>query len=265
MNETRKQKMKKNIKLEIEIIVIMMIIIGITSAMAAGVPGVPRDFNLIPGDGSITLSWNEPAYDGDSEITGYRIYYGMMADGLSIIDDVATLTYTHTSLTNGNTYYYAVSALNQYGEGEKTEVLETTPELSNPLMEEITVGDWENIHTIYVGEGVYFNLVDATHTMIVESVTSSSMLISVSWNSQPLTMSKGDSKIIDINDDGKDDFKFTCLTITSESAEGFPQTVKFSFTTKNIGGSSEGNTPGFELVALITSIGIVLILLRRGN
>jgi len=237
------------------------------STMAAEVPGVPRDFNVTSGDGYVELAWSEPVDNGGSDITGYRIYRGIMEDGLSIVEDVTDIHYTDTGLQNGQIYYYVVSALNAEGEGEKTEILEATPESSTPLMEEITVGDWENIHTIYVGEGVYFNLVGGTHTLLVESVTSSSTVLSVSWNLQSLTMSDGDSKIIDVNGDGKDDLKITCVTITSEPAEGFPQTVKFSFTTKNIGESSEGGTPGFELWTLLVAglvvLSIVSIFRRR--
>ena len=80
-------------------------------------------------------------------------------------------------------------------------------------------------------------------------------------------MSEGDSENVDVNSDGTDDFKFTCKTITSKSAEGFPQTVKFTFTTKNLGESSKGGTPGFELwtfvIAGLVVFSIVYIFRRR--
>jgi len=238
---------------------VLLVIPG--STMAAEVPGVPRGFNVTSGDGTVTLAWSEPAYDGGSAITGYRIYYGMAADGLSIVEDVTVLTYIHTGLANGNTYYYAVSALNLEGEGEKTEILEATPKPSTPLMTELTIGDWTAVTIIYVGEGVYFDIAGETHTIVVESVTSTSAVISVSWDPQSLTMSEKNSKTIDVNGDGTNDFKFICVTITSEPAEGFPQTVKFSFTTKNLGGISgneTGGTPGFELWTLLIA-GLVVL------
>jgi len=245
----------------------MLVLLGVLlvvpiSTMAAEVPGVPVGFSVTAGDGYVELAWSEPADDGGSDITGYRIYRGIMEDGLGIVEDITDMHYTDTGLQNGQTYYYAVSALNAEGEGEKTEIVEATPESSTPLMEEITVGDWENIHTIYVGEGVYFNLAGGTQTIIVESVTPTRAIISVSWDTQSLIMSEGDSVNIDVNGDGKDDFKITCKTITSNPAEGFPQTVEFSFTTKNIGGSSgNGNsgTPGFELSIFVAASLIALI------
>jgi hypothetical protein len=250
-----------------KIVIIMLVLLGVllvlpVSTMAAEVPGVPVGFSVTAGDGYVELAWSEPADDGGSDIAGYRIYRGIMEDGLSILEEITEMHYTDTGLQNGQSYYYAISALNAEGEGEKTDVLEATPESSTPLMEEITVGDWENIHAIYVGEGVYFNLAGGTQTMIVESVTPTRAIISVSWDTQSLIISEGDSVNIDVNGDGKDEFKITCKTITSNPAEGFPQTVEFSFTTKNIGGSSgNGNsgTPGFEFWTLVIAGLVVLI------
>ena len=253
------------------IIAAFMLSVVPASTMAAEVPGVPIGFSVTAGDETVTLAWSEPEEDGGSDITGYRIYRGIMEDGLSIVEDVTDMHYTDTGLQNSQTYYYAVSAFNAEGEGEKTEILEATPESSTPLMTELTIGDWTAVTTIYVGEGVYFNIAGGTHTIVVESVTSADALISVSWDPKSLTMPEGDSKTIDVNGDGTNDFKLTCVTITSEPAEGFPQTVKFSFTTKNLGGSSgNGNseTPGFELWTLVVA-GIVVLsvvsVFRRGR
>jgi len=234
------------------------------STIATEVPGVPIGFSVTAGEESVILAWSEPAYDGGSAITGYRIYRGIMEDGLGILEDVnaVDMYYTDNGVQNGQTYYYAVSALNAEGEGEKTEILESTPESSTPLMTELTIGDWTAVTTIYVGEGVYFDIAGGTHTMVVESVTSTNALLSVSWSPQSLTMSKGDTKNVDVDGDGKDDFKITCKTITSNPAEGYPQTVELSFTTK-IEGSSGNGTPGFEIVALVAAIGGALILFRH--
>jgi len=232
------------------------------SVMAAEVPGVPIGFSVTSGDGYAELAWSEPTDDGGSVITGYRIYYGMMVDGLSILEDVTDLHYTYTGLANDQTYYFAVSALNAEGEGEKSNIIPVTPGGGAPLMTEITVRDYETFVIIYVGEGIYFDIADDTETLIVDSVTSTSASMTTSWGTQSLTMSEGDAKNVDVDGDGTDDFKITCKTITSEPEEGYPQTVEFSLTT-DIGGSSGGGTPGFEFVALLAAIGVALILLRR--
>jgi len=100
----------------------------------------------------VTLAWSEPADDGGSDITGYRIYRGIMEDGLGIVKDVTVMVYTDIGLQNGQIYYYTVSALNAEGEGEKTQILSATPEGDAPLITEITVGDDETLVIIYVGE-----------------------------------------------------------------------------------------------------------------
>ena len=258
----------KKIKIVIKTLLLLAALsIFSTSIMAAEVPGIPIGFMVTAGNGYVMLAWSEPSHDGGSVITSYRIYKGVSEDILDIWEDVNDLYYTDETVANGNTYYYAVSALNAEGEGEKTGILEATPESSTPLMTELTIGDWTAVTIIYVGEGVYFDIAGGTHTIVVESVTSTSAVISVSWDPQFLTISEGDSKTIDVNGDGTNDFKFTCVTITSEPAEGFPQTVKFSFTTKNLEESSEGGTPGFELwtllIAGILTFGAINVFRRR--
>ncbi|MBU0497299.1 MAG: fibronectin type III domain-containing protein [Candidatus Thermoplasmatota archaeon] len=242
-----------------------MLSVMLVPTIAAEVPGIPIGFNTTGRDGMVTLAWSEPEDDGGSDITGYRIYRGIMEDGLGIVEDVTDMTYTDTGLQNGQTYYYAVSALNAEGESEKTQILPATPQGDSPLITEIIVGEFENIHIIYVGEGVYFNLAGETYTVVVESVTDTTVTFFVDWGGiQSFTISEGDSENIDANGDGKDDFKITCKTITSDPAEGYPQTVKFSFTTKNLGGSS-GGTPGFEVILVLIALSVALFWKRKRN
>jgi hypothetical protein len=239
-------------------IMILMIMVAFVlsvvpaSAIAAEVPGVPIGFSVNSGDGYVILAWSEPTDDGGSDITGYRIYRGILEDGLGIVEDVTDMHYTDNGLQNGQTYYYAISALNAVGEGEKTEILPATPEAESPQMTLIVIGNYNTVVIIYVGEGVYFDIAGGTHSVVVESVTATSAVITVSSDLQSFTMSEEDSENIDVNGDGTDDFKITCKTITSEPAEGFPQTVEFSFT-KNIGGTSGGGTPGFELWTVVVA------------
>lgn len=257
--------LRKTIKIMI-LMIMAAFVLSIISAptLAAEVPGIPIGFAAtVHPDGQVDLAWSKPADDGGSPITGYRIYRGITADELVILEDVTDVTvmnYTDTGLANDQTYYYAVSALNAEGEGEKTEILSaTTPEGEEPHLTEIIIADYTIFTIIYVCEGVYFDIGGGTHTIVVESVTSTNAIMSISWGTQSLTMSEGDSENIDVNGDGTNDFKITCKTITSNPAEGFPQTVEFSFTTGSFGpGSGTGGTPGFEFWTLIVA-GIVVL------
>jgi hypothetical protein len=231
-------------------------------AMAAEVPGIPTGLWVASfEEGAVTLAWAEPADDGGSDIIGYRIYRGIVEDELGILEDVTEMLYTDTGLANGQTYYYAVSAFNAEGEGEKTEILSATPEAEEPHMTEIIIADYTIFTIIYVGEGVYFDIAGGTHTIVVESVTSTNAIMSISWGTQSLTMSEGDSENIDVNGDGKDDFRIKCVKITSDPAEGYPQTAEFSFTTGSFGPGS--GTPGFELIAVLIAVALIIFFKRK--
>ena len=72
-------------------------------------------------DTRIDLSWTAPAYNGGTDITGYRIE--VSADGgdtwnvLAANTNNLTTTYSHTGLTKGDTRKYRVSAINSIGTG----------------------------------------------------------------------------------------------------------------------------------------------------
>jgi len=89
------------------------------SAVPCTLPSAPRNLKGIGGNGKITLSWEAPENDGGSAITGYRIYWGSTSGNYTESKEVGNvLTHTITGLTNGQTYYFAVSAINEAGEGE---------------------------------------------------------------------------------------------------------------------------------------------------
>ena len=98
------------------------------SATPAGIPTDPTIISASPGNGQIVLSWSAPASDGGSAITAYNVYRGN-APGMerlyTIIGNV--LTYTDTNLTNGQTYYYNVSAVSLAGEGVLSVEISATP------------------------------------------------------------------------------------------------------------------------------------------
>jgi Putative Ig domain len=86
------------------------------------------------GTGSASLSWTIPTLNTNgtpaTDLAGYHIYYGTNPNSLDTVIDVPgakTTEYEISNLTNGTTYYFAVTAYNSLGvdsadsnEGSKT-------------------------------------------------------------------------------------------------------------------------------------------------
>ena len=90
----------------------------IMGAVISVAPGAPTNLSASPGNTSVTLTWTAPASDGGSPITGYKLYRSTTSGGTySLIASPSVLTYTDTGLTNGQTYWYKVSAVNAIGVG----------------------------------------------------------------------------------------------------------------------------------------------------
>ena len=101
-----------------------------TPTASTTVPGAPTLNAPSAGDGQVVLTWSAPSDDGGSAITGYNIYRGISSDGEIILTTIGNvLTFTDTGLTNGQTYYYKVSAVNGEGEGALSSERSATPML----------------------------------------------------------------------------------------------------------------------------------------
>jgi hypothetical protein len=71
-------------------------------------PATPSGLSTAPLDGSLQLSWNAVA-----GATGYKVYYDTVSLPTNSIDVGNVTSYTLSGLTNGQTYYVAVSAYAQ--------------------------------------------------------------------------------------------------------------------------------------------------------
>ncbi|OPX65580.1 MAG: Fibronectin type III domain protein [Methanomassiliicoccales archaeon PtaB.Bin215] len=95
---------------------------------ANSLPSAPIDLDADAGNGTVVLTWDAPSNTGGSPITGYKIYRGTSAATLTLLATVGLVTeYTDDTVTNGQTYYYKVSAVNAIGEGAMSELDEATP------------------------------------------------------------------------------------------------------------------------------------------
>ena len=101
--------------------------VPITVTPIAGTPpGPPTGLTGSPGNGQVSLSWTAPANNGGVEISGYRVYRGTTSGGETPVTTggcsglAAVTSCTDTGLTNGQRYFYQVSAVNAVGEGNKS-------------------------------------------------------------------------------------------------------------------------------------------------
>jgi len=94
-----------------------------------GSPSAPRNLESTAGDGHVNLVWDPPLDNGGSNIKEYKIYRGPSSGEESYFDSVdeSITSYNDNDLTNGQTYYYKISAVNDDGEGEKSSEVSATP------------------------------------------------------------------------------------------------------------------------------------------
>jgi len=89
---------------------------GVTPAIPVTVPAVPTGLTAAPGDAQVTLGWTAVA-----GASSYNVYRSTSAGSQgSKIGSSSTTQYVDSAVTNGATYYYAVTADNAVGEGTAT-------------------------------------------------------------------------------------------------------------------------------------------------
>lgn len=94
----------------------------------ASAPLAPTNLAASSGVQKVTLSWT-----GSLTATSYNIKRSTSPSGpFAVVGSSATTTYADTSVTNGTTYYYVVSALNSVGESANTSPVLVTPD-STPV------------------------------------------------------------------------------------------------------------------------------------
>ena len=98
-----------------------------TCGGSATVPGAPT-LSASAGNAVVHLSWTAPS-DGGSPITNYKVYRATSSGAETLLTTLGNVTsYDDTTVTNGTTYYYKVSAVNGVGEGAQSNEASATPQ-----------------------------------------------------------------------------------------------------------------------------------------
>jgi len=79
-------------------------------------PSVPQNIQASAGNAQVFLSWTASSSNGGSAVTNYQIYRGTSSYGEHFLTEIGNVTsYNDTSVTNGQTYFYEVIAINSAG------------------------------------------------------------------------------------------------------------------------------------------------------
>jgi fibronectin type 3 domain-containing protein len=104
-------------------------------------------------DQNVVLLWERPAFDGNSEVTGYRVYRNTTAGSFDVPLGETTYEYfVDTSVLPGLTYHYVVTSLNKYGES-----LASTEANITVIVPTYTPGAPQNLSATPMDSHIYLN------------------------------------------------------------------------------------------------------------
>ena len=103
------------------------------SAVLAEAPSAPELLGA-PADGAVALTWTEPADDGGSAVSGYRLYRKVGTGPEALHATLgADASYVDFAVTNGTEYTYRITAVNAAGEGASSNSVTVTPTSPNVI------------------------------------------------------------------------------------------------------------------------------------
>jgi hypothetical protein len=112
--------------------------VSATPVAPVSIPATPTNLAATAGNMQASLTWS-----ASSGATGYHVKRATTSGGpYTQVASPTAASYIDTSLSNGTTYYYVVSALNSAGESTNSTQVSALPAASNPPP---TSGTWTNV------------------------------------------------------------------------------------------------------------------------
>jgi len=100
---------------------------------ASNTPSPPQNVTATAGDGKVKVTWDPPAYDGGSPITGYTVTASRNTSNFKASFGPTATSGTIRSLINGKTYSVTVVAKNDNGAGAASAPISVTLDAVDPL------------------------------------------------------------------------------------------------------------------------------------
>src|SRR3989449_5214699 len=122
-----------------------------TGTTTSTVPSAPQNLQAAAGNAQVSLSWTAPSSNGGSAITNYKIYKSPRSGPETLLTTVGNVvSYTDGTVTNGQIYYYKVSAVNSAGESTQSNEASATPTAPPPTTTATITAQPQNPHATAV-------------------------------------------------------------------------------------------------------------------
>jgi fibronectin type 3 domain-containing protein len=97
---------------------------------APTVPSAPQNLSAVAGNASVALSWTAPASNGGAAVSSYNVLRSTTSGTETTLSTgVSGTSYTDTTVSNGSTYFYKVTAVNSAGAGAASNEVSASPQV----------------------------------------------------------------------------------------------------------------------------------------